>query len=392
MGDAYIASMGKFLPGDPVPIDEIDDHIGALGEGVTKLRDRVVANSGIQTRHYALGRDQESRYSAAGMAAEAIADALARIGLDPNELDLIAAASSGPDLLAPGLASMVHGELGTGPCETVTHSGVCCSGAQALKNAYLHVKHDGKKNAVACAVEFTSRFLKKSWVSYSRERGGAPVTLDGAFLRYILSDGAGAALVRDEPGPGATNLRIDWISQRSYANAGPPVMYCGTDKPESTKSWLDYADPEEAALHGALAFRQDLRRLPEVVRVCVDEHDRLVNEGMFEPGKVRFVAAHYSSEIMKRAALREFASRGGRYVPGDRWRSNLATVGNVGAAAIYLILEELLAEGELEDGDQVLCMVPESGRYSISYMLMSAVRVQQPAAASATEPAVSTAG
>jgi 3-oxoacyl-[acyl-carrier-protein] synthase-3 len=367
----YIKSMGKFLPGDPIPNDEIDEYIGELGVTSAKLRERVIENSGIVTRHYALDREQVSQHSAAEMAANAVRDALERGGAELEDVDLISAASSSPDLLAPGLASMVHGELGSGPCEIATSSGICCSGAIALKNAYLHALHDDKRNAIACAVEFPSRLLKSSWLDHAGGNGGKRISLDGAFLRYILSDGAGAALLGDEPGPG-TCFRIDWISQRSYAAAGPPVMYCGIEKPEAEMAWADYPSARDAALEGAFAFRQDLRRLPEVVRVCVDEFGRLVEAGKFDPAEIRFVAAHYSSEVLKVAALREMATRDFPIVPEERWRSNLSRVGNVGCAAIYLILEELIESGELRDGDQVLCFVPESGRYSIAYMLLTA--------------------
>jgi 3-oxoacyl-[acyl-carrier-protein] synthase III len=369
---AYIKSVGKFLPGDPIPNDKIDEYIGELGPSSAKLRERVIGNSGIATRHYALDKEQESQHSAAGMAATAVRDALERAEVDTEELDLISAASSCPDLLAPGLASMVHGELGSGPCEIVTSQGICCSGAIALKNAYLHVLHDEKQNAMACAVEFTSRFLKSSWLNHSGDDRGKRLSLDAAFLRYILSDGAGAALVGNEPGPGI-GFRIEWISQRSYADTGPPVMYCGVESLGSDRAWADYPSAQEAALGGAFMFRQDLRRLPDVVRVCADEFVRLVDAGTFEPKEIRFVAAHYSSEALKDAALREMKTRDCQQVPEERWRSNLSRVGNVGSAAIYLILEELIGSGELRDGDQVLCFVPESGRYSISYMLLSAV-------------------
>lgn len=368
---AYIKSMGKFLPGEAIPNDEIDEYIGALGASSSKLRERVIENSGIATRHYALDRKQQSQYSAAEMAAIAIRDALERAGVDVEELDLISAASSSPDLLAPGLASMVHGELGSGPCEIVTSHGICCSGAIALKNAYLHVLHGDKRNAAACAVEFPSRILKSSWLGAPGDGGGRPISLDGAFLRYILSDGAGAALVSDSPGPGVS-FKIEWISQRSYADTGPPVMYCGVGSPDGENSWADYPSAQEAALDGAFAFRQDLRRLPDVVRVCVDEYVRLVEEGRFEPEEIRFVAAHYSSETLKHGALKEMRARNCRLVPEESWRSNLSRIGNVGCAAIYLILEELIDSEELCDGDQVLCFIPESGRYSISYMLLSA--------------------
>ena len=48
----------------------------------------------------------------------------------------------------------------------------------------------------------------------------------------------------------------------------------------------------------------------------------------------------------------------------EKWFMNLATVGNVGAASIYLALEELMNSGKLKKGDKILLSVPESGRFS----------------------------
>lgn len=59
--------------------------------------------------------------------------------------------------------------------------------------------------------------------------------------------------------------------------------------------------------------------------------------------------------------------------PAPRWYSNRARVGNVGSAAIFLILDELWSTVDFEDGDQVLCFIPESGRYSIAFMLLTVV-------------------
>ena len=46
-------------------------------------------------------------------------------GLGPNDVELLTAATTVPDLLGPGLASMVHGELGYGPLEIATAHGIC---------------------------------------------------------------------------------------------------------------------------------------------------------------------------------------------------------------------------------------------------------------------------
>jgi 3-oxoacyl-[acyl-carrier-protein] synthase-3 len=55
-------------------------------------------------------------------------------------------------------------------------------------------------------------------------------------------------------------------------------------------------------------------------------------------------------------------------VPLERWFTNLSSKGNVGSAAIYLIIEEMLYSGKLKKGDRLLCLIPESARFTICYM------------------------
>ena len=69
---------------------------------------------------------------------------------------------------------------------------------------------------------------------------------------------------------------------------------------------------------------------------------------------------------MKSMILGEISRRSIVAGPPEMWFSNLTSVGNIGSAAIYVILDEMLTEGLIKDGDTLLCMVPESGRFVIS--------------------------
>ena len=124
---------------------------------------------------------------------------------------------------------MVHGELGYGPLEIATLHGICSSGMMALKNAYLQVAIGEKRTAISVASEFASRFFKNSRfdeMGTVAEEGSLP--LEAAFLRYMLSDGAGAAVIQSEPRTSGISLRIDWISLTSYANTEKTCMYGGS--------------------------------------------------------------------------------------------------------------------------------------------------------------------
>jgi 3-oxoacyl-[acyl-carrier-protein] synthase-3 len=65
-------------------------------------------------------------------------------------------------------------------------------------------------------------------------------------------------------------------------------------------------------------------------------------------------------------------ARAGLPIPQERWFTNLATVGNTGSAAIYLMLDELMKSGRVRDGDRLLCFIPESGRFSSGFMYLTA--------------------
>jgi 3-oxoacyl-[acyl-carrier-protein] synthase-3 len=81
---------------------------------------------------------------------------------------------------------------------------------------------------------------------------------------------------------------------------------------------------------------------------------------------------HYSSHFF-REPLRRRMEEIGFPVPPERWFSNLATKGNTGSASIFILLEELFHSGRLRKGERLLCMIPESGRFSIAYMHLTVV-------------------
>jgi 3-oxoacyl-[acyl-carrier-protein] synthase III len=371
---AYITATGSFLPGSPVPNEEIEEYIGTAGRSTSDLKAITLANCGIKTRHYAIDKNQRTVISNAAMAAGAVRTAVERADLQPDDVELLCAASTIADVMAPGHASMVQGELGYGPLEIASLHGVCSSGMMALKNAYLQVAIGEKRNAISVASELASRWFKSSryeQMGANAEAGTVP--LEAAFLRYMLSDGAGAVVIESEPKPTGVSLRIDWISLTSYANTDTACMYGGSNDKACTKTWGDYPSASAAEADGAMVLRQDLSLLPHLVSVGVDEYVRLRDLGKFDPSTLTWIPAHYSSERMKDIVFQEFSRRGIEIDRPEIWYSNLTTVGNIGSAAIYVILDEMMNQGLIKDGDTLLCMVPESGRFAVSFMHLTAV-------------------
>lgn len=371
----YITSIGRFLPGEPVDNETMEQFIGMIGDKASRARKKVLKQNGIHTRYYAIDRNQKTLFSNAEMAANAARIAVERAGLEVADVDFLAAATSQGDLPLPGFASMVHGELKAEPCEIATLHGVCASGVMALKSAMLQVLSGGKRHAVACSSEFASRLFKSSRFEAQQKVQEAGLPFETEFLRWMLSDGAGAAVIEGSPAERHNCFEIEWIELKSFANKFEPCMYVGPEKNGTRlQSWLDYPSYTAAADDGAINLRQDIRMLPDVVRHSVQGLLGLVEKGMLDPGKVDWMLVHYSSHLFRDQAY-ELATRVGFNLPAERWFTNLYTTGNVGSASIFLLLEELLTSGKLKPGENVLCVVPESGRFLFGYMLLKVVGI-----------------
>jgi 3-oxoacyl-[acyl-carrier-protein] synthase III len=279
----YITALGKFLPGEPIDNASMEEYLGRINGKASRVRTRILKQNGIETRYYAIDKQQKTLFSNAEMAARAVTCAVERAGLQLTDVDFLAAATDHP---LPGFASMVHAEMGSPPCEIATLHGVCASGVMALKTAALHVGN-GKQTVVACASEFASRLFKASRFEAQPQAANGSLGFDVEFLRWMLSDGSGAAVLRNAPDMEGLGFAVDWIELKSWANRFEPCMYVGPAKNGSRmRSWLDYPSYHGAADAGASNLRQDVRMLGDVLGHCVQGAVELAEGGRLNPGRL----------------------------------------------------------------------------------------------------------
>jgi 3-oxoacyl-[acyl-carrier-protein] synthase-3 len=82
------------------------------------------------------------------------------------------------------------------------------------------------------------------------------------------------------------------------------------------------------------------------------------------------VLPHLSSEFF-RLKIAEELIKSNLDIPQEKWFTNLTSVGNIGAASVFVMVEEILNSGKLNIGDKLLLAVPESARFSYSYALLT---------------------
>jgi 3-oxoacyl-[acyl-carrier-protein] synthase III len=372
MNHVFINSIGKFLPGDPIDNDKIEERLGKINGRSSRAKHRILSRNGIKQRYYALDEHQNNTYSNSQMAAYAIRDALSHVDLASSEIDLLCTATTWPDQLVPGFASMVHGELPEfPPLETLSTHGVCSSSVSALKYAASQIQLGEKFRSIVAASELASRlFTHTRFEAESEIRAGGTLSFDVEFLRWMLSDGAGAFLLEHRPNPTGLSLKIEWIELTSHANAYPSCMYAGIDAEQ--RSWMNYPSFVTAAEAGAMNLKQNTRLLENIVKLGVAGWVKLVDLGRVKVEEIDWFVCHYSSHFF-RSQIIELLDKAGCLVPEEKWFTNLYSRGNTGCASIYLMLEELFHSEKLKPGQKICCSVPESGRFSTAYFLLTVV-------------------
>jgi 3-oxoacyl-[acyl-carrier-protein] synthase-3 len=374
--DVFLTRTGSFLPFAAVGNEEIEQVLGQVGGKASRARRIVLRSNGITSRHYAIDRATgRPAMSNAHMAAQAIL-ALGDVG----PVDCLAAGTSLPDQLLPSHAVMVHGELGWPRLEVVSCSGVCLAGTAALKHAWLAVRAGDAKRAVASGSELVSPILLGRHFEPELEHKlqalekHPEIAFEKDFLRWMLSDGAGAVLLEDRP-RGPLSLRIDWIELSSAANELPVCMYAGADKNTdgSLRGWMGSSLAESGAT-SLFSIKQDVRLLNEhIVRATLAEPlAHLMAKRELRVENIDWFLPHLSSNFFAQPVADCLAAIG-LPIPRERWFGNLQTKGNTGSASPYIMLDELFRSGRIRPGHKLLMFVPESGRFSSGFVHMEAV-------------------
>lgn len=379
MNPVYITKASKYLPNTPIDNDQMEAFLGEINETASKAKRIVLRNNGITTRYYALDTQGNPTHTNADLTCLAI-KGLLDTHFKAADIQVLSCGTSTPDCLLPSHAAMVHGLLkGSGAVELNSSAGVCNSGMNALKFAYLSVKSGNSTNAVCTGSERVSSWLRAN--KYESEIQSLTLLQEQPilafkkdFLRFMLSDGAGALRLESKPHPTEISLQILWMEAHSYAHQLEACMYAGCEKQSdgSLKAWSDYS-PAQWLEQSIFSIKQDVKLLNENILVKgAESMQATLNKHALSPDEITYFLPHISSLYFK-DRLYEELKKVGIDIPLERWFLNLPQVGNVGSASPYLMLEELFNSQKLQKGDTLLLSVPESGRFSYSYALLKVV-------------------
>lgn len=376
MRDVYITKISKFLPNSPVNNEEIEAVLGKINGKPSRAKNIVLRNNKISSRYYAVDANGNVTHNNAQLTKKAI-EALYDDGFAGDDIELLSCGTSTPDQLLPAHASMVHGLLKNGNMEINTASGVCCSGMNALKYAYMAVLSNQVNTAVSTGSERVSTWIKSTQytdeVEHLKTLEDNPILgFNKDFLRWMLSDGASAMLVQNNKPTDGISLKIEWMEGFSFAFEMGTCMYAGGEKTEdgNLKAWSEFPT-DEWTKSSVFAIKQDTKLLGNNILVKgVDCLKTVCEKNNIGPDDIDYYLPHISSYFFKQGLFDELTKQN-LQIPFDKWFLNLDKVGNMGSASIYIMLEELFNSGRLVKGDKILLHVPESARFSYTYAYLT---------------------
>ncbi len=378
LNEVYITNTAAFFPNDPVSNDEMEDYLGYINDAPSRSKAIVLRNNGIKNRFYALTKEGKPTHTNAQMTAEAVRSLFKDNPDGIKNIELLSTGTSTPDQLMPSHGVMVHGHLPeTKPFEVVSPSGVCCAGMHAFKYAYLATKAGQVQQSVATGSERFSLSLVSGNFEDEAKRlkdlvDDPYIGFEKEFLRWMLSDGAAAFHLSNKKNETGISLKVEWIEGFSYANELEPCMYqaCEKMKDGSLKSYQDYTQ-QELAEQSIMSIKQDVKLLSKniVLYGGYGVSASLAKHGV-KSEEIDYFLPHMSSNFFKDKIYQQLIANG-TGIMYDKWFVNLDKVGNVGAASVYFMVNELFHSGKLKVGDKIFLLVPESSRFSYMYSLLT---------------------
>ena len=298
-----IIGTGSSLPQKVVTNDDLAAIMDTSDEWIS-------SRTGIRKRHIATTETTTS------LAVEAVKAALSDAGTDGSEIDLIIAASVTGDKIVPSLACRIQAEIGADSAVAFDINAACSGFLFALATADAYFKTGRFHKAVILGAEVLSKIM--DW----NDRGTC----------VLFGDGAGAAYL-EESDKGIIN-----IVQGSIGKKGM-VLNCRARK---TNNVFVQGEIEPDFLHmdGQEVYKFAVRQCPKCLLEALEKAD-------MTPEDIDYFVLHQANvRIIQSVAKRLKA-------PIEKFPMTLDYTGNMSAASVPVMLDELVRERGIKRGDKV---------------------------------------
>lgn len=353
-----IIGTGAFLPGKKLSIHEVDEVLGRLENAPGKInkwldRMRSLMDEMLEVEYYhyaidpATGTFTEDNIT---MSVKAANMAIDNAGIKPTDIDFIAYGSAHQDQM-PTTSVRIQEALGIERCAEISVHANCTSAYKAFLVAYDFIRLGRAKTALVVSSSMSSSELRASY--YNQEI----VKKEELFLRYFLSDGAGAIILQAQSQP-SEGLFVQNAYTESIGGKKPAGMrnlrpaYWMNPKEEFEKGYHHLAQlfNEQLGDHfhedGGSVFYHGLKRMMDLYTI-----DR---------NRIKFFQVNFPSKHISELVMEECEKLG---IKKESLYTRIASMGYAGPPMAFICLHHIMYEEKLNPGDLVLSFVTEVSKF-----------------------------
>lgn len=299
-----IVGTGRCLPRTVVTNDD-------LGKIMDTSDEWISSRTGIRERH--LVKEETT----AGMSAEAAKKALEMAGMKAEEIDLIIVGTITGDYITPSTACEVQALLGAVNAMAFDINAACTGFMVAMNTANAYIRTGIYQNALVIGAEVLSRIM--DWT----DRKTCVLFGDGAGAAVLKADNIGMLAYTQ----GAAGEKGMFLAGQSRLNNNPLV---------TNSQALSYIH-----MDGQEVYKFAVSTVPASI-------EKVLAEAGLEPTDIKYFILHQANlRILQSVAKR-------LKVEEDRFPISLDHCGNISAASVPILLDEVNEKGLLQKGDKIV--------------------------------------
>jgi 3-oxoacyl-[acyl-carrier-protein] synthase-3 len=360
INDLYIkiAGTGHFLPGKAIPADDVDYYLGDLTEAPEKIRKwlvriRPLMKEMLDVETYRFAIDPVTRKFTEDnvtMSVKAAIEAIADAGMEPEDIELIVYGSSHQDQM-PTATVRIQEMLGIEQCAEISIHANCTSAYKALLIGNDLLRNGRYKNALIVSSSISSSELVAEYYNQPL------VKKEELFLRYFLSDGAAALVLKAEEEKPA-GLLLENVYMESIGGKKPSAM--GNKRPAY---WMNPREEFEKGYHHlAQMFQEELSSNFHEAdgSVFLKGLKRMIDKEALDLSSLRFFQVNFPSKHITELIMEECLSLG---IQRETLYTKMSTMGYIGPPMALLCLDKIKKEEKLNHNDLILSFVTEVSKF-----------------------------
>lgn len=355
-----IAGTGGFLPGPPIPNDRLEAVLGPLDNAPPKVKSfvgnlgrKMLDRGGLRARHFAVDPETgDMTYNFSSLAEKAARNALEMAEMEPEQIDLLVISCPSYDQSTPPTSALLQERLGVQNCAEIEIHSNCTGVGKGMQIAYDALRAGRYRTALVAYSQLSSIYLRSCYFNQSK------MDKVHAALRWILADGAGAAVLQAVENS-TPNHEVIGTFVESVGAGRPAGMTAGGAATDLMKATRQIPELYEAGTHH---LWQDFSAVNDYAApLLLQGLCNFTEQLKVDPSTVDHYVVSIPTKQLYEDRIPAFLDRLG--ITRDKIKFRSEEIGYCGGAATMLHLDEMVRSGELKPGDLAIVHAVESSKW-----------------------------